>query len=109
MSFEVRTIPEFERRLRALAKRYRSMRSDFAQLLSELAQDPKAGTALGRSCYKVRMRIAAKGRGKSGGARVITYVHVAGSTVWLLTIYDKSEQATITDKELSALLVDLPR
>jgi mRNA-degrading endonuclease RelE of RelBE toxin-antitoxin system len=109
MSFEVRTIPEFERRLRVLAKRYRSLRSDFAAFLAELARDPKTGTALGRSCFKVRMRIAAKQKGKSGGARVITYVHVAGSTVWLLTIYDESERATIADKELVALLTDLPR
>lgn len=109
MSYEVRAIPEFERRLKALAKRYRSVRSDFAELVSELERDPRTGAALGRNCYKVRMRIASKGKGKSGGARVITYVHVAGSRVWLLTIYDKSRQSTISDKDLSALLSDLPR
>jgi hypothetical protein len=59
---------------------------------------------LGKGCYKVRMRIASKGRGKSGGARLITCVRIVGNVVWLLTIYDKSEKASVTDKELSDLV-----
>jgi hypothetical protein len=50
------------------------------------------------------MRIASKGRGKSGGARLITCVRIVGNVVWLLTIYDKSEKASVTDKELSDLV-----
>lgn len=73
-----------------------------------LAEEPRQGTALGRGCYKVRMRIASKGKGKSGGARVITCVRVVGNVVWLLTIYDKSQQATITDKELMQLVAQVP-
>lgn len=51
---------------------------------------------------------ASKGKGKSGGARVITCVRVVGNVVWLLTIYDKSQQATITDKELMQLVAQVP-
>lgn len=54
------------------------------------------------------MSIASKGKGKSGGARVITCVRVLGEVVWLLTIYDKSDQADITDKELAGLVADTP-
>lgn len=50
------------------------------------------------------MSIAAKNKGKSGGARVITCVKVVGETVYLLTIYDKSEQESISDNERDDLL-----
>ncbi len=108
MSYSIRTIPEFDRRAKALAKKYPSLKHDLAELVEELLEDPRQGSSLGKGCYKVRMAIAAKGRGKSGGARVITCVRVVGEVVWLLTVYDKSEQADITDKELAGLLKDIP-
>jgi hypothetical protein len=108
MSFEVRTIPEFDQRAKALAKKYTSLKRDLQELVAILAKDPRQGTALGKGCYKVRMSIAAKGKGKSGGARVITCVRVVGEEVWLLTIYDKSQQASITTKELSAQVAQIP-
>lgn len=63
---------------------------------------------MGKGCYKVRMSIASKGKGKSGGARVITCVRVVGEVVWLLTMYDKSDQADISDKELAVLVAHVP-
>ncbi len=76
--------------------------------MNELLDDPRQGSSLGKGCYKVRMSIASKGKGKSGGARVITRVRVLGEVVWLLTIYDKSDQADITDKELAGLVAAIP-
>lgn len=108
MSYSVRTIPEFDRRAKALAKNYPSLKSDLGELVNELVEDPRQGSSLGKGCYKVRMSIASKGKGKSGGARVITCVRVVGEVVWLLTIYDKSEQTDITDKELAALVAHVP-
>ena len=58
------------------------------------------GTALGNDCYKIRMAITAKGKGKSGGARVITFVQVIETTIFLLSIYDKADAANISDKIL---------
>ena len=58
------------------------------------------GTALGNNIYKIRMSITSKGKGKSGGARVITCVRIIAGIVFLVSIYDKSEQANISDKEL---------
>ena len=104
MSFALIASSRFDRLIKRLQKKYRSMPDDFAKLLTELAADPKAGEPLGRDCYKVRMSIAAKGKGKSGGARVITCVKVVGEVIYLLTIFDKSEQATITDGERDDLL-----
>ncbi|NRT17678.1 hypothetical protein HNP98_000485 [Hymenobacter sp. 9A] len=78
--------------------------NDFAELIAELKANPKAGQALGRDCYKVRMKIAAKNAGKSGGARVITCVKILGQQVFLLTVYDKSEQESISDNERDDML-----
>jgi len=50
------------------------------------------------------MAIASKGKGKSGGARVITYFRIMHKTVYLLTIFDKSEQEDIPNKDLRELL-----
>ncbi|MDR0871345.1 MAG: type II toxin-antitoxin system RelE/ParE family toxin [Planctomycetaceae bacterium] len=66
-----------------------------------LCQNPATGTPIGQSCYKIRLSIASKGKGKSGGARVITYYVSADGVVYLLSIYDKAVQENITDAELS--------
>lgn len=60
-----------------------------------------------KDCYKIRMAISSKGKGKSGGARIITFVYVLAETIYLLSIYDKSETVTISDKELRELIKSL--
>ncbi len=72
-------------------------------LIQNLETDPKQSTAFGNDFYKVRLAITSKGKGKSGGARVITFVKIVKHKVYLAAIYDKSDQATITDKELKNL------
>jgi len=69
-----------------------------------LEENPIQGTSLGRNCYKIRLSIASKGKGKSGGARIITNIVIADETVYLLSIYDKSDKENLTDKELIELL-----
>jgi mRNA-degrading endonuclease RelE of RelBE toxin-antitoxin system len=104
MSYKVRTIPHFEKALKRLAKKYPSLKVDFVALLDSLEQDPEQGTPLGNHCFKIRLAIASKGKGKSGGARVIIHVVVTDKVVFLLDIYDKSEQDSVSEKELAALL-----
>lgn len=104
MSFEVVATEPFKRKLKRLLKKHRSLKSDLGELIDDLSQNPEKGTPLGNDCYKIRLRIASKGKGKSGGARVITYMRVAATTVFLIDIYDKSEQGTLTDKELKQLV-----
>ena len=65
------------------------------------------GTKLGKKLRKVRFAIASKGKGKSGGARVITHtvlVTTDGANITLVTIYDKSDQESISNKELRQLM-----
>ena len=72
--------------------------------MSDLETNPTQGDALGKDCYKIRMAISSKGKGKSGGARVITCVKVTDESITLLSIYDKSEQSDIPGKLLQQLL-----
>jgi mRNA-degrading endonuclease RelE of RelBE toxin-antitoxin system len=104
MSYKVKFIPKFEKELKHLSKKFPSLKSDFSLLLKSLKENPSQGTSLGNECYKIRMAIASKGKGKSGGARVITCFKIVHGTVFLLTIFDKSEQENISDRELSELL-----
>lgn len=108
MSYKVKVIPQFEKELKRLSKKYLSLKNEYLQLVLSLREQPVQGMALGNNCYKIRLSIASKGKGKSGGARIITYVHLVQNSVYLLTIFDKSEMENIQDKELSALLKWIP-
>jgi mRNA-degrading endonuclease RelE of RelBE toxin-antitoxin system len=104
MSFEIIATPPFEKELKQLFKKYPSIKKDIAALGAELLNNPKLGVPLGNDCYKIRMAISSKGRGKSGGARVITHVKITATAIFLLSIYDKAETSTITDEELLSRL-----
>lgn len=104
MSYSVLTIPPFDKQVKRLVKRYPSLKTELAQLIAKLHSQPEEGVSLGNNCFKIRMAIASIGKGKSGGARVITYLAITETAVYLLSIYDKSEQSDIDDKELIRLL-----
>src|SRR6266540_6889403 len=104
MNYEILRTDDFSRHLKQLSKKYPSIKSDYSEFLISLQWDPTQGTALGKNCYKIRMKITSKKTGKSGGARVIIYVKIEMKRITLLDIYDKSEKDTISDKELLALL-----
>lgn len=94
----------FEKELKTLHKKYPSLISDLWILNDSLLKDPTQGISLGKDCYKIRLKISSKGRGKSSGARIITCVKLVKDTVFLISIYDKSERQNITGKELSTIL-----
>lgn len=107
MNCNITATPDFARELKRLAKRYPSMKDDYRNFLNELRENPLMGTALGQHLRKVRFPIASKSKGKSGGARVITHailLETDGANITLVTIYDKSDQINITDKELRQLM-----
>ena len=101
-------LPEFERRARQLAKKYKSFEQDYASFLDELERNPFGGTPLGHHTYKHRMSIASKGKGKSGGARVITYNVQQQSRgevlITLMAVYDKGEIDNVSDAYLRNLV-----
>ena len=108
MTYSVKTLDVFERQAKKLIKKYISVKQELINLVIQLKENPTQGTAIRKDCYKVRMSLKSKGKGKSGGARVITNFVIADGTVYLLSIYDKSEKESLTDKELNVLLKHIP-
>ena len=111
---EIIATDNFFREAKALSKKYRSLKQDLSRLEADLLQNPFSGTDLGNSTYKVRFAIKSKGKGKSGGARVITYLveKVADDPntilIFLLSIYDKSDTSSISEARI-AFLIDQAR
>jgi mRNA-degrading endonuclease RelE of RelBE toxin-antitoxin system len=103
MSYNVFYTDNFRKEAKRLVKKYASLKKEIEALIDSLEQNPIQGKPLGNDCYKVRMAISSKGKGKSGGSRVITCVFVDNEEVHLLTIYDKSEKNNISDRELKGL------
>lgn len=104
MNFEIIATQIFVKELKWLAKRYPAIRQDVIDLTDILRETPELGTSLGKDCYKIRFPITGKNRGKSGGGRLVTCVKIQRETIILLSIYDKSEQSTITDDDLKRRL-----
>jgi hypothetical protein len=75
-----------------------------AELFAELEENPTMGTPLGNDIYKIRLAITSKNKGKSGGARVLSFVKVTKTTVLLFSIYSKGEVDSLTDKQIQQLI-----
>lgn len=97
----------FKREVKPLAKKYRSLKNELSDLFDSLEINPTQGDDLGQSCYKIRLGIESKQKGKSGGARVITYVVTENEEVILLSIYDKKDKSNLRPNELDELLDEL--
>ena len=104
MSYKIEISGRFEKEIKRLIKKFPSLKNEYASLIELLKEQPFQGAPIGNDCYKIRLAVSSKGRGQSGGARVITNVYVSKNTVYLLSIYDKSEQENISDKDLEKLL-----
>jgi mRNA-degrading endonuclease RelE of RelBE toxin-antitoxin system len=104
MNYKILSIPPFDKQLKRLVKKYPSLKKEFIELVQSIEQNPEQGTNLGNNCYKIRLAIASKGRGKAGGARIITNFVIREQIVFLLNIYDKGEKDNLTDAELKLLL-----
>ena len=107
MEVKIIVQPTFEKEFKKLAKRYPSLKDDFIELIEQLQQTPSLGTDLGGGVHKIRMAITSKGKGKSGGSRIIDFVVTTPSDdtkVNLIAIYDKSERSTLKNSEITAYL-----
>lgn len=113
MKANVIVTPNFQREAKKLMKKYRSLKSELAELAEQLEENPKIGILIGEDTYKIRLAVKSKGKGKSGGMRVITYVEIEvieneeKTDVYLLSIYDKSNYENISDKVLEGLIFEV--
>jgi mRNA-degrading endonuclease RelE of RelBE toxin-antitoxin system len=104
MSYKIIATDPFARKLKRLSKKYSSLLSDLSKLVKELELNPTLGISLGNNCFKIRISISSKNKGKSGGGRIITFVKTNNEIIYLLDIFDKSEQANISNQELKLLI-----
>ena len=104
MSLKIVSVNQFHKELKALHKRYKNIGKDLKQLKKTLTEDPKAGTALAHNCYKIRLANSSVPTGKSGGFRVVYYYVDENGTVFLLSIYSKSDIANISDEKIVGIL-----
>ena len=104
MNFKVKASENFKKEAKRLSKKYPSLKIELEALGQELSKEPTLGIPLGNDVFKIRLAISSKGKGKSGGARVITYVQINDETVLLLSIYNKGEKDSISNYEIKKLL-----
>jgi mRNA-degrading endonuclease RelE of RelBE toxin-antitoxin system len=104
MSYKIELSANFKKEAKKLVKKYPSLKSELATLFTELEENPTLGTPLGNDIYKIRLAIASKNKGKSGGARVMSFVKVYDTTVLVFSIYDKGDRDSISDKEIKELI-----
>ena len=104
MNYNVVNTTRFAKEIKRLVKKFPSLKQEFATLLESISKNPFSGTPLGHNCYKIRISIRSNGKGKSGGARIITHLYLENATVYLLTIYDKSEKPDLLPGELQDMI-----
>lgn len=107
MNYKIIPQKHFLKEVKRLSKKYRSLKQDLQALQDELEQNPFAGSDLGGGIRKLRMAIGSKNRGKSHGARIITYTYTIDESegiINLIFIYDKEERESISKKEINYLL-----
>ena len=107
MSCSVIPSEKFKKEAKRLIKKFPSLKQELAGLSTTLTNEPETGTPMGNNTYKIRLAVKSKGKGKSGGARVITYIVTEDKEVYLLTIYDKSEFSNIDDKIIKSIIETL--
>lgn len=106
MSYKIELSANFKKEARKLVKKYPSLKAELADLFAELEVNPTSGIPLGNDIYKICMAIASKNKGKSGGARVLSFVKVTDTSVLLFSIYSKGDRDSISDKEIEELIKD---
>ncbi|MGK6352003.1 hypothetical protein [Parapedobacter sp. DT-150] len=100
MSFSIEISEAFRKAAKSLAKKHPSLKKDLTLFIEHLVEHPTGGTPLGGGLYKVRMAISSKGKGKSGGARVITCLLLEKEKILLADIYDKADFDTVDERQV---------
>lgn len=107
MSYKIELSANFKKEAKKLTKKFPSLKQELTALFTELETNPTMGTPLGNDIYKIRLAIASKNKGKSGGARVLSFVKITATTVLLFSIYNKGDIDNLSDKEIQNLIKGL--
>lgn len=122
---EIRITKKFKKQAKSLLKKYHSLKNEIFELQENLKNNPTMGALIKENIYKIRVAVKSKGKGKSGGLRVITFLEYylmidtlqeniennkeenPKTIINLLTIYDKSEISSISEDELNTLIENI--
>jgi len=107
MSYKIELSANFKKEAKKLTKKFPSLKQELAELFTGLETNPTMGTPLGNDIFKIRLAIASKNKGKSGGARVLCFVKITATTVLLFSIYSKGDTDSLSDKEIQGLIKNL--
>lgn len=77
--------------------------NDYRSLQTELMEDPERGALIKQGGGIRKIRFAAKGKGKSGGIRVIYYWIKDSGQIYMVLAYPKSKKDTLSDEETKIL------
>ena len=108
---QVEFTPEFKRNLRALAKRYRHIRYDVQPMIDQLRAGEVVGDQVPRTRYtvfKVRVRNSDIQKGKRSGYRIVYHLKTPTSII-LVTIYSKLDQADISAEQIRRILIEFDK
>ena len=106
MSYNIELSDNFKKEAKKLCKKYASLKPELIELFSKLEENPFLGTPLGNDIYKIRIAIASKNKGKSGGARIMSFVKITENQILLFSIFNKGDKNSISDSEIKDLLKD---
>ena len=117
MNVEIFISENFRREAKKYLKKFRTLKEELELFQESLLQNPRQGDKLTEGVYKVRLASKSKGKGKSGGFRIINYLieveedenEDVYTTVILLSIYDKSETSSMADHQIVKLIQEFRR
>ena len=107
MPNKVKLTAFFLKKAKRLLKKHHTLQKNLENLERSLIINPRLGDSYGSNIYKVRLADESKGKGKSGGFRIITYLieeNQESTDIYLITIYDKSEESSITKDDIKGIL-----
>lgn len=99
MNYKTEIHEIFSKEFKVLLKKYPSLKSDFQHILNNIEKELALADDLGNGFKKIRINIKSKGKGSSGGGRIITYetiIAVEHKKVIFASIYNKGEYDSIS-------------
>lgn len=110
MAININFSDAFESRVKKFIKKFPSLANELIDFVEELKKNPFVGKSLGAGLYKMTLASESKGKGKSGGFRIINYIVSQNKDeidVTVLIIYDKSEDSTMKKEVLVKMVKEM--
>jgi len=102
------TVTRFDKEVKKLSKKYNLIKEDLKDFILNFDDIHQEAITIKSNLYKVRLSNSNKNKGKSAGYRVYYYVKI-NETVYLLTIYDKSQIESINENTLTQYIEELSK